>query len=188
MFVVAVQGCAPGLGRTLRINDIPENPDSAVGTDLHGLVVVRIDTFRDARGEPAIGTIQGRALYPQGDIGEIVRAEFADELTQKGATVTGQGGVLVQGRVLQWHVDVRPGFPASSAEAYAAIEIEVFNEYNELVYRGQYTGDTALRHPFMSQQRVERTLGSAMGYAVAEALRDQGLTDALNRHSPGRVG
>lgn len=183
VFFLVVSGGCSGLGGSLSITRIPTSadPELAVQGDSASLVKVQVRDFQDVRTAPFIGKYEGRELNAEGDVPVTVRHAVEEEFRRRGADVHSIDGFSVQGKVRKWHVQVESGFPTNRAEAFASLEMSILNSYQEVVYRGLYSGDTIGTHPFMSKASVEEILGEAMYYAILEAFKDESFMQALNQ-------
>ena len=176
---LALASCAPGLGRTLKVDYIEVPALSSSVKDDFSEARYRMGTVTDSRKRAAIGEIDGRMLEPEGDVAAAVRQAVGDCLREAGASAALFGGPVVSADVLAWRVDVTPGFPLSTADATASLRLRVERAGGRSAYSAQYSGGVQYKHPFLSSSDVEKALGDAVVTAVKEALKDEGFVAEL---------
>ena len=171
----ALLGCAPGL-KTVSVSKIP-----AIESDQANLGSVRVAVrpFQDFRADQSIGIYKGTKLQADGDIGRQIQLALEDGLKAKGARLSLFNVPSISGQVTDWYVQVTDEFPSPEVQARAALKLEVFDVNQHRIYSGSYSGTAALKHPLVSQTKVEDTLGLAMKQAILEALTDPDLVAKL---------
>lgn len=175
----AISGCAPGLGDSLRVSEIAVDRDHLSGESPWQTVSLRVKPILDARNEEAIGVINGREVFPADNIGPYVSSSLEHELIARGAKVTQFKGPQISGEIKAWQVYINPGFPASSARANAEILLHILDDSGRVRYSGSYIGEASAQDPFMTEGKIESTLGKAMGFALKEALEDGAFAGTL---------
>lgn len=174
-----LSGCAPGLGKTVRVDYIePLALRSSVQKKL-SQVQIRVSNFTDTRASAEMGGIDGRRLKPQGDVGASVKQAVEEQLRQAGVELSLFAGPVLSGEVGEWQVNVDPGFPLTQVRSQAALRIQVSGPTGTPRYSASYAGSVEQKYPFVTQDHVEKILGEAMAYAIKEAFQDERLISAL---------
>lgn len=177
-------GCAPGLDRQIPVPVVDTPVETATGYQNTG-VQVQLRPFVDDRPTMAIAVIDGREIPAEGDVAAAVHDAFQSYLDKHGVITSNPNAPIVSGQITEWLVRVAPGFPASAAEAEATLVISVSNLENQTLYRGTYSGTTAVKNPLLTQSKISEALGAAMQYAIAEVMKDEELLRKISRaHHP----
>lgn len=164
--------CAPGLGKTVRVNAASAGPRDEAAQFFANPVRLHIFDIRDARREVFIGEINGRSLLPKGNIPAEAIKLVEKSLAPRGVSFSPNATIKVVGALNEWFIEIDTGFPMSKASARATVDFEVTNELLGTRYRGTYSGTSFLEHPFMREKNVEEVLGWALQSAVDSALED----------------
>jgi len=175
----ALSACAPGFGERVNVEELIAIADPTPGSPPAGERWVRVNQFTDNRPAEELVRVDGRAVQPEGLVAVRVSRAFQDLLRLRGYRVSQFHGVLLQGEVTQWVVDVSPEFPLSRAKASAAVRISALADNGRPLYAATYYGDAELSHPFLREGRVKTLLGTAMETALEGALKDQALRSAI---------
>lgn len=184
--VLWLNGCAPGLDRTLSVNRIPDLDAAQLHASLGPDIKVQVQKFTDNRTERTIGDINGRTLAPASDVALAAQLALEQKLKAKGYRLSLFNSPSISGEVKEWLVQVHPGFPSSTVDASAEIKLNVFSPKGVLVYSATYKGTSTAQNPYFSQERIESVLGEAMAYALEEAIRDEQLRSKLADYSTDR--
>lgn len=181
--VVTFAACSPGLNVRMLPPEVPEpkteNLTAITGSPLR----VSIGPVTDARPSPALAKVPERQVLPDGEVTAAVRDALMRYYQKAGAEVVTLNAPKLNATIDEWVVNVTPKFPASEINANAKIHIEIRNETDMLLYRGQYEGESTLQHPYASEGKIREVLGEAMGAAITEAVNDQGLLGKLSGQS-----
>ncbi len=182
--------CAPGLGKTLSTRRIdPDTTHPRIAGRLEG-VIVRVGAFEDSRPSPAIGRINDREIFPEGNPGADVRSAFESAARGSGARLSQFEGVKVAGQILEWKADIKPAFPLTTIESRASIRLSISRdgETSETtpVYSGTFGGVVSSQLPYASQEKIEEELGESMAVAIAEALGNGRFQSELRGESAPR--
>ena len=178
-WAVWLAGCAPGLGKQLRVDNIIRTQAASADRGAGEFPKVRVGRFDDRRGYSEVGEVDGRLLQPAGNVAVNVQAALEEMLRARGIQPSQFSGLLLTGEILEWRVMVLPGFPTTKVQAVASVKIELRSEKYDLLYSAVYTGNGEAEHPFMTQYRVEEALGSAMETALSGAIEDRTLTEKI---------
>jgi len=176
LFAVA---CAPGLGSDLRVDRIKEKPVGGLSAHSGSDLRVHVGSIVDGRASSAIGEIDGRNLKAAGNISISVKRAIERHLAESGVRVSEFNAPVLKGEVRVWHVSVKPGFPSTKLNSNATLELSVFNQNDERIYGGLYSGSAVNTKPFFSEAEIEDHLGEAMGLAIREALGDENFIASL---------
>jgi hypothetical protein len=176
--LAVTSACAPGLGERFSVDTVETVSIRRSNSDLEGLRL-RWGTFTDARSSAPVATINGRELLPSGDIGASAQRVFEAQFKEAGLRRGLFEGLRAEGQVLEWHIDITPGFPATKMEARASIRLSLSDEGGKSLYAARYTGVVMSEHPIGSTDRIERTFSLAMAEAAAEALADPEFVRAV---------
>ena len=181
LILSALVACAPGLGRTLKVDYIEPTSEEEASANKGSLaeIRVRVGTITDARSQLPIGEIGGRKLNAEGDIALSVTRALQDGLRNMGASLSLYSGATISGEVVNWYVKVDPHFPLSVIDATATVKLHIAKADGSAGYTAQYTGGVQQKHPFASESRIEKALGDAMVVAFKEALNDESLVMEL---------
>lgn len=184
--VLFVSGCAPGLGTTLNVRDIPVS--ESAGSNLIGLRV-KAGPFEDMRQSFAIAKVEGRDVRPEGDIGLSVQQALERQLKAQGARLSIFNAPLIKGTIKEWYIKVVPEFPSSRAYAKAGITVDLLDAGGKKLMTGTYRGIMEAENPILSEEKISGILGSAMQQAILHMLNDQKfvrrLRDASAAAGPG---
>lgn len=173
--------CAPGLGRSLKVNRIPEAAGENLAKQYEVPLKVQVERFEDQRRSPVIAEIDGREIVPDGDVGVEVQQAIERQLQTSGVRLAIAKSPILRGGVTSWRADIKPGFPSSTVQANATIRVELLDEDNNKLYSAVYSGNALEEHPMLSEYKIESALGGAMANAIREALRDERLVQQIRR-------
>lgn len=178
-------GCSPGLGKQIRVGALPiEDTDST--QDSATTLRAHVLHFQDSRGNEAIATINGRKVLPENDVGGVVQDGLERLLKSRGVELSLISGPVIMGDVTTWEITVAPGFPVSTAEATAAVKLNLQAPDGHPVYSATYSGSTVTKNPFLTEAAIQEALGDAMTSALREALNDPKLFNSLQQYSVSR--
>lgn len=180
--IFSFAACSPGLGTSIRVTGLPELSSKVSPNPQYQGVKVNLYEFVDKRSRGSIGDINGRPLAPAGSVPASVQQAFEKALRGSGADVVLFDAPSISGEIRSWKVSVEPSFPSSSAEAEASLYIEVYSPDRTLIYRANYSGNTSVSHPMMSEERIEDALAAAMNHAIQEALSDDLLVQKISAY------
>ncbi len=139
---------------------------------------VHVLDVTDARDSQELGEIEGRLLYPSGNVPRAVQAALEDALRKKGIHISLFDAPGILAKVMRWRVDVVPGFPFTKMFSEARIGIEILDINGKRVYNAEYSGEYTKEYPSPGQETIENVLGMAMAHAIREALEDsQGMLE-----------
>ena len=184
LLLVAFTACAPNLGSRLNVEQIPDGPLEEADLHLSSRLRIQLLNFTDARKSEVVGEINGRQLTAAGDVALSVRQALERYLRASGALVRPALGQAnsVEGEITEWLVKVQPAFPVSEAEGSASIKLRVRNQEDKVVYVGNYSANSVVKHPALDEAQVEKVLGEAMGYALVEALKDPDFVQKISNN------
>jgi hypothetical protein len=140
---------------------------------------VRIGEFLDARGTDVVAVIDERSVRTEGSVNRTVQAGLESHLREFGVRIVPLQATAIEGEVLEWQVRVNPDFPTSTARASARIKVVVRDQGGAVRFRGTFSGDASMVHPFLRVHHVQEVLGQAMTSVLGEVLRDDGVRLAL---------
>jgi hypothetical protein len=173
--------CAPDLGLKLSVPTLP-NPEGSTPVQGSGQPVrVRVGKFMDARKDDTLAVIDGRKVASDGSLAAVVQEGLERYLKTAGANVVLFKAPTIEGEILDWRCDVKPGFPLSEATALARVKVTLRTENSKILYRGTYTGESTSKHPMLTEQRVRELLAGAMGSALEEVVHDDDFVAQLSR-------
>lgn len=174
-FTLTLTGCAPGLGNMISLPTV--QPDGQ--RQMSQPAPVRLRPFVDVRPTQSLISIEGRTLRSDRDVGELVEAGFRNYARQAGMLVDSERGGIVSIRVLEWHANVLPSFPASTIDAQITLELALWGERGNLAFRSEYQGTTKYQHPFLGEDRIIWALNDCLNYALKEIFSDDRLLRKL---------
>jgi hypothetical protein len=183
--LILVSGCTTEVGRSLAVAPLPEPQIAAVDRSGSDQVRVKMGRFEDARKAQTIVVIDGRKVDSQGAVNKTVEEGFERYLRQAGARISVLNAPTIEGQVVDWSAEVRPGFPTSDASAVARLRVTVLDSRGHPIYYATFTGESTARHPMLGAEEVQRLLGEAMGSAIEAAVRDNEFIAQLSK---GRIG
>jgi len=184
----SASGCAPGLGTTFDVSTV-ETVSVSSGRALTG-VRVKYETFTDDRTDKTAAVIDGRRIEPEQDTAaaaqRIVEAQFRESGIRRGLFE----GTIVRGSLLEWRIDITPGFPSTTMRAVAKIRLEIMPSAESPtsatpVYSARYSGIVEEKHPIGSTERIQRAFARALAEAAAEALQDERFVKEMQGRSTG---
>jgi hypothetical protein len=176
--VIVFLGCAPGLGPTLEVPHVQLGTGTIREFSDHN-VKVRLGQFIDSRSSTAIAKVDGREVLPDGGIGAAVEEAFQGFLSEALVKMAVIDAPTIEGQVLDWGVNVLPGFPLTSVNGDARVAVTLRTSHNDVAYKGIYSSHATREHPTPGEGTVKDVLSEAMAGAVREALRDQDLRAKL---------
>lgn len=169
--------CAPGLGDSVRVDRIPE--PGTHGASLAGSSL-SISKVLDSRPNSWVADINGRRVEPSRNVGIVVREALESYFKAEGAKIVlFDAPARLNVDVKELAVQVSPGFPTSTAEARAKIELEL-NTKSGARFIGKYESTTMIEHPMLDQAKIEKALGEALGEAASRAANDPKLRSVMN--------
>ena len=175
-----LSACSSGVSDSLQLSRITVEESDEAAPKLEKLNLT-VSSVLDARSDESIGAIDGREIQSEGNVGSEVVRSLEQELKARGAQLKQFNAPKIKGEVRDWQVHVEPGFPASAALANAEIRLHILDINGEVRYTGTYLGEAQSNSPFLSNEGVESTLGKAMGFALKEALEDEGFVGTLSK-------
>ena len=182
LMLVVLQGCAPGLSDTLRVDRVRNDEGATVDATWKPLKV-RVQEFKDLRTRQAIGEINGRELSPSGDIPHSVQSAFEQQLKASGVRLALFDSPSIDGEISEWFVSVKPNFPKSTVESQASVRLTLYSPQSTVIYRASYSGTASAEGPLISEDKVEEVLALSMHEALAQALEDPQLLSKLGELS-----
>lgn len=177
LIAFSLASCAPGIEDSLGVDRVPQ-PEH--GTESLSGRSLSISTVSDSRPSDFVGEINGRKVKSNRNVGVVVREALESYFKAEGAKVVMfDAPARLNVDVKELYVVVTPGFPTSTAEAKAKIELEL-SAKNGSKFIGKYAASTTVEHPILDQARIEQALGDALGEAASRASRDPKLWSVLN--------
>ncbi len=176
--VLLTAGCAPGFGSRIDVGSLI-SPGDAPALGMPTVATVRVEQFSDNRPYRELVRIAGRNVLPEGVVAARTTEALQDMLREEGYRVSQFRGRVIRGEVLDWVAEITPGFPASTGKASAAVRILVSDENDRPLYSASYDGSAEMSHPYLSESRAKKLLGTAMETALEGAAKDEGLRQAL---------
>ena len=174
--------CAPGLGSQISPPAIPELENARkIDENFSDLPKIRIGEFVDSRSDTALAVISGREVLADSSLGPVVQEGFERMFRDAGGQVALFRAPMLTGEIQAWQVKVSSAFPTSQATATAKIRINLQDQDNRSLYRGTYTGESTIQHPFLSESKIRDMLGQAMAQAIQQAIVDEDLLIQLDR-------
>lgn len=172
--------CAPGLNTSMSVDFIDDSELTTRQNDPDQQQVrATVLRFDDARVVEAIAQIDGRLVKPDGDIGTVVQRIFESQLKADGISLSLFDAPAIRGKVVEWRVNVVPGFPSTTIQATAAIDVEIIDNGKNIVHRARYSGNFERTHPFLDEGDIRKALGKAMSFAAHEAVQDPAFSQTL---------
>lgn len=166
-------GCAPKIGLTLSVPNVPDAAALQDRTESVNRLRVHVGHFQDERIDTTIVTIDERDVGSEGAVDSVVQEGFVRYFTDAGASVAVLDAPSIEGSVKEWSATVDPSFPTSTASAVAKLTLVVRDSRAHPIYRGTFTGEASVKHPMLGEDEVRRLLGQAMGSAIEAAVRDE---------------
>mgnify|MGYP001190397077 CR=1 FL=1 len=172
--------CAPGLGSSIAIAGVGKT-DFAINKIFlpEDDVKVNVLQFADLRTIEAIAQIDGRLIRPDGDVGQAAQRIFENGVKSLGIKLSFFDAPSVRGKIREWQVQVFPAFPASGLKAKAVLNVELLGITGAVIRSAEYLGEYREEHPFMTEDKIQSALASAMKLAVEELLKDKQFIDSL---------
>ncbi|NLF24726.1 MAG: hypothetical protein GX589_03600 [Deltaproteobacteria bacterium] len=177
--LVFFYSCSPGLGKKLRVDNIFRFWSARVISPKTIVTKVRVGTFEDQRAYTEVGEIDGRLLQPDGNVALNVQLALEDLLRDQGTYVSPTSDKVLVGQILEWRVQVTPGFPTTHAQAKAVVRVELRDSTYAVLYTATYSGSGEAKHPVMTQAKVEQVLSDAMLMALAGVIESNDLMGRL---------
>jgi hypothetical protein len=182
--VACLSACAPGLGKTLHVDNIIETSRGEGGAGLSSEVFqvqpkIRVGKVEDRRKYSEVGEIDGRLLQPAGNVAHSVELALQELLRSKDIQPSQFHGKWLMGHILEWRVQIFPGFPTSRVQALAEVKIELEDPSHRRLYSVVYKGTGQAEHPFLTEGGIEDVLGEAMYTALSGAVEDPQLMDKI---------
>lgn len=179
VLLATLSACAPDLGARLALPVIPA-PEVEATADARTIPTrVRIGEFLDARGTDVVAVIDERSVRTEGSVNRTVQAGLESHLREFGVRIVPLQAAVIEGEVLEWQVRVTPNFPTSTARATARIKVLIRDLGGSVRFRGTFSGDASMVHPFLRVHHVQEVLGQAMTSVLDEVVRDEGVRLAL---------
>ncbi len=175
---VYVSACAPGLGERFSVANVEVVSVDKLSPDLER-TRVRWGTFVDERIQREVADINGRKLEPETDPAVAARKIFEAQFREGGVRPSLYEGATIDADLIDWMIDIQPGFPSTKMEARASVRLKISREGGPQLYSARYSGAVSVEHPIGSTDRIEGVFAQAMAEAAAEALHDHRLVEAL---------
>lgn len=175
-----ITSCAPSLGSTMNVGDVSKIDFEPVNLFEQDQVKLTVLQFADNRSIEAIAQIDGRLVKPEGDIAFAAQKIFESMARKSGIKLSLFNAPSIRGTIVEWRVKVIPSFPASSLEAMASITIELLDRESNVVHKSTYSGNFEEKNPFLSDSKIQASLGKAMSYAIGEVFKDNLFVSRLN--------
>lgn len=169
--------CSPGLAPALRLDGFVQDRESAVPPFQTTIPITVGDVF-DARVVAYVGKYGDEEVSPATEVQAAVSERVRTRLQEAGVKLADHADTTLAIELHRWMVVVDPGFPAADTKAEAELRVEV-KRSGQTLYKGTYNGEMNEKNPFMSQPRIEASLGQALDYAIDELLRDRRLQDVM---------
>lgn len=173
-------GCAPEIGLTLVVPDVPDSVAINERTNTVNRLRVHVGQFQDNRADTALVVIDGRRVEPDGSVSLVVQEGFVRYLTDAGISVAVLGAPSIEGSITEWRAEVDPSFPSSKASAVAKLSIIVRDSRSHAIYRATFTGESSVEHPLLGEKQVRRLLGQALGSAIEAVVQDEEIIRQLS--------
>ncbi len=178
--LLMLAGCAPEIGLTLVVPDVPDSVALSDRTNTSNRLRVHVGQFRDNRADTSLVVIDGRRVEPDGSVSLVVQEGFVRYLTDSGVSVAVLGAPSIEGSVTEWRAEVDPSFPSSKASAVAKLSIIVRDSRSHAIYRATFTGESSIEHPLLGEKQVRRLLGQALGSAIEAVVQDEEIMRQLS--------
>jgi hypothetical protein len=183
-----LSGCAPSLGKMLRVDDVPASSSSTFAL-APGVTKIRIQKILDERPSTTYVTINDRKVTSDGDPGASVQGALEQSLKEIGYTVSlFQAPVTLTVSIKRWDSVITPNFPLTEITATAKLSVHVTLEGEKSPrYTGNYVGTLNTKHPAMTESKVSSVLGEAMQGALSEMLNDEKLLKTMMNSGDGAL-
>lgn len=176
--LLMISGCAPGLGERFSVNTVEVVPTSVSAATLER-VRFRWGTILDARKQTVVADINGRMLEPDTDPVLAARRIFEAQFRESGVRASLFEGPVVDLELLDWMIEIQPGFPSTKMDARASVRVKVAPESASSSYSARYSGTVSVEHPIGSTERIQSVFAQAMAEAASQAISDQHLIDSI---------
>jgi uncharacterized lipoprotein YajG len=176
-------GCLANVSdRSLRLSPLPR---ASGGGEIVADTPISIGSFQDSRRYSVVGEIDGRPLSATESVEQIVRFTLEQELRRRGGRIALSNAIDLRGEVVDWFVKVRPGFPTTSCEAKAGLNLKMFSPSGDLIFRGEYEGISQVTQPIFTKDLVEESLQNAMINTIEQVLEDDKFISTINNYYNG---
>ena len=138
-----------------------------------------INEFTDAREDAAIADFQGKPSKPDKEVAPVVEKALISRFQKYGFLSSETAALAINGSVVKWIARITGGVPAN-VDAEAAINIEVLDPANKVIYSGTYEGFANARTPNMSKNDVRESLNASMLEAINQIFQDRKLLNLLS--------
>lgn len=183
LFVVFLSACAPEIGSSLAVVELPDSRIQ-IG-DNSTSARVKVGRFEDARSDETIVNIVDQRRVPvKGSVTGVVEEGFKRYLREVGARVVVLDAPTIEGEVTQWVAQVKPGFPTSEGESLAQLKVTVRDSHGHPIYFATFSGQSKTERPFIGSDEVQSLLGESMGSAIEAAVKDRQFISHLAK---GRI-
>jgi hypothetical protein len=179
-FIIFLCSCAAGFGKSIAAPVVEPQGQLEAPAGAKPLRV-RIEPFTDKRSSSTFVVINDRKIESEGDIGVALQQGFEEAFSKIGVDRALFDVPRVSGSILEWSATVNPAFPASTMKATSTILVEVYSAKGNRLFGKKYIGEVEAKHPLMTEEKVTKMLGMAMGHAVSEAVNDSAFESALSR-------
>lgn len=179
VFCVLLTSCAPHLGRSLAITEVPHHfSQSRTPSSWSGLTLaIEPPSILPERSIGAF--IDGRFVPVEGPTDSVIGDALRRRIIRAGGDISPTAPVTIASRVNEWQMEVAPGFPTSTAEARAQVIIEVREVTGKVIYRATYSGEAQRTGGYLERGLAEDTMISAMGHALDEIVLDGRLIRSI---------
>lgn len=182
--VSSVSGCAPEIGLSLNVPNLPDPEIAADSADTSSGVKVRVGKFVDARPAQTIVVIDGRKVDSEGELTRVVEEGFERYLRRAGARIAVLNAPTIEGQIVDWNARIEPGFPTSEGHAVARLKVTVHDSRGHPLYHATFSGESSATHPMLGSDGVQKLLTQAMSSAIEAAVKDE---DFIAQLSKGRI-
>lgn len=174
-------GCSQGYKPTLEVPKVVITLPKETNPDRTRNAFVFIDQFEDHRPSPALATLDGKEMQPEGQVITEVVAAIKAGLEAKGFAISESAPVILSGELRAWHANVTGSFPTNVA-AEAIVSVEILDPSNRRIYSGVYKGYSSAESSALDHLDIQQALSSSMEEAVRQIVADKQLQTLLTSY------
>lgn len=179
MITAAAMGCAPGLGTSLRLDGVSLPQELATQSAVRRGAAIRLADVVDSRADQAVADISGRGVPFEGNLADFLRIQLERQLIANQARIVLFDAPTLETTILEWQVRVDTGFPTTSLESRARVDVRLADADGRTLYGATYSGSVSKQHPAPTESTIKDVLSESMGYAFSELVSDERLWSKL---------
>ncbi|MCC6955073.1 MAG: hypothetical protein IT290_13225 [Deltaproteobacteria bacterium] len=170
--------CSPRVGDSIVLDTVPRTEQETYSR-LGAGKSLAVGMFNDARTPVVTG--EGTSAYTEasGDVARLAEQSLTHALKSQGYQVSPTSPYRLAGQITKWRTKVTTKATAQ-IQSEAAIQVQVLDNRNNVVYNGSYVGTRSSEGPVVSKNDIRNSLSVALATATAQVAEDQKLIQALN--------